>query len=49
MCEATGGRWVLAGVISWGELCGGVGKPGVYTKVAAFMDWIDNTIGGSGG
>ena len=38
-------RYNLAGIVSWGsEMCGD-GKPGVYTRVAAFLDWILNSVG----
>ncbi|XP_068612163.1 hepatocyte growth factor activator [Brachionichthys hirsutus] len=35
----------LYGIISWGDGCGRSGKPGVYTKVANYMDWINSVIG----
>ncbi|XP_069026048.1 hepatocyte growth factor activator [Embiotoca jacksoni] len=35
----------LYGIISWGEGCGRSGKPGVYTKVVNYMDWIDSVLG----
>ena len=37
-------RWVLAGVISWGRGCEGIGTYGVYTRVSKFVRWINNEI-----
>ncbi|XP_063776869.1 plasma kallikrein-like [Pseudophryne corroboree] len=32
--------WYLIGITSWGEGCAQPDKPGVYTKVTEFTDWI---------
>ncbi|XP_065351159.1 mast cell tryptase-like [Cloeon dipterum] len=40
-CESSG-RHVLMGVVSWGDGCGKKNRPGVYTKVSHFIDWIDS-------
>ena len=39
--EFSSDPWVQVGLVSFGRKnCGSGGFPGVYTKVAAFMDWI---------
>eukprot|EP00918_Siedleckia_nematoides_P041935 GHVU01091352.1.p1 GENE.GHVU01091352.1~~GHVU01091352.1.p1 ORF type:complete len:425 (+),score=32.85 GHVU01091352.1:202-1476(+) len=37
-------HWVLAGIVSWGHGCAKQDKPGLYTNVAKFTDWIEKTI-----
>ena len=38
------GQSILHGIVSWGDECGGVDTPGVYTRVEPYLDWIDEKI-----
>ncbi|ESO97946.1 hypothetical protein LOTGIDRAFT_104147 [Lottia gigantea] len=41
MCKVgSENDWVIVGITSWGEGCGGVNKPGVYTRVDYYRQWV---------
>ncbi|MEM7129847.1 MAG: trypsin-like serine protease [Chloroflexota bacterium] len=41
----SGEEWIQVGVVSWGNGCGDIGYPGVYTNLARFQDWIQEKMG----
>ncbi|KAM3912913.1 urokinase-type plasminogen activator [Leptodactylus fuscus] len=43
ICQENG-KMMLYGIISWGEECAKKNRPGVYTRVTNYMQWIQDTM-----
>ncbi|KAJ1526154.1 hypothetical protein ONE63_009314 [Megalurothrips usitatus] len=44
VCQPDSGRFTLFGITSWGHGCGMAKKPGVYSSVAHYLDWVHSKI-----
>lgn len=44
MKRTPSGIWETVAIVSFGYGCGRDGWPGVYTNVASYVDWIQNTM-----
>jgi len=40
----TDDGWIQLGVVSWGKTCGHPFLPGLYSRIASFRGWIDETM-----
>uniref|UniRef100_A0AAG5CWD4 Peptidase S1 domain-containing protein n=1 Tax=Anopheles atroparvus TaxID=41427 RepID=A0AAG5CWD4_ANOAO len=48
-CEGDSGgplQLMLVGVTSNGGICGTVNRPGIYTRVSSYVDWIEGVVWG---
>ena len=43
-CQAEDGRWHQVGIVSYGRPCALPNIPDVFTKVSAYVDWVEKTI-----
>ncbi len=39
-CLTRKGAWTIEGITSFGAKCAQIGKTGIYTRVASYLDWI---------
>ena len=46
--HVNGGQQILVGVVSWGEGCARKNSPGIFTKVAFYLDWMKSTMQAGG-
>ena len=42
--DSADAPWTQVGVVSYGSEECAVGKPGVYVRVASFLDWIESKL-----
>ncbi|XP_049320705.1 hepatocyte growth factor activator isoform X2 [Astyanax mexicanus] len=46
VCLSESGKWVQAGIVSFGLGCAQPNRPGVYARVSAFSSFIQNNVKG---
>ncbi len=45
VCPLANGVWVQIGITSFGQQCAQRGRPGIYTKVSNYVNWIKSVTG----
>ncbi|KAK8742139.1 hypothetical protein OTU49_002136, partial [Cherax quadricarinatus] len=43
VCKVDG-QYTVVGIVSWGEKCALPDKPGVYTRLTHYLDWISSIV-----
>ncbi|CAF0735573.1 unnamed protein product [Adineta steineri] len=44
LVSEVNGQWILSGVVSYGDECAKVNKPGIYARVSYYLPWIRRVI-----
>ena len=42
--EFSGEPWYQVGLVSFGTSKCGTGKPGIYTRISGYLDWISRHL-----